>query len=205
MNAKQAPSPHAAGPKFRSPDWLLFFTKFLQQGKIIAALAPSSRFLARAVIRGIDFSQARCIVELGAGTGPITTELLAQAGPQCRTIVIERDADFCQRLKQRFPAADVVQADAFDLEKLLAERGITQVDHVISGLPLPSFPAEARDNMLAMIGRLLVPGGTLRQLTHMPYVYFGMYRSYFEDVLFRLVPMNLPPGGVYVCRNHRSK
>src|SRR5262249_38239277 len=52
----------------RSPDWWLFFTKFLQQGRGIASVVPSSPWLARGVLQGIDFGQARSLVELGAGT-----------------------------------------------------------------------------------------------------------------------------------------
>ena len=46
----------------------------------------------------------------------------------------------------------------------------------------------------------LAPTGTFRQLTHMPWIYYKLYRRYFAEVRFRLVPMNLPPGGVYICR-----
>jgi len=187
-----------------SPDWWLFFTKFLRQGTTIAAIAPSSHWLASALVRDLDFSRARCLVELGAGTGPITAELLRQAHPECRVIVLERDADFCARLRQRFPQADVVQADAAQLDTVLAERGLDTVDHVISGLPLPSFPAAERDQLLRIVARRLAPGGTLRQLTHMPWVYYPLYRGYFRDVAFRFVPLNLPPGGCYVCRDWRG-
>jgi hypothetical protein len=31
-----------------------------------------------------------------------------------------------------------------------------------------------------------------------------MYREYFDSVAFRLVPLNLPPGGVYVCSGYRG-
>jgi len=195
MNANTAPLDQS-----QAPDWWLFLNKFLRQGTGIAALAPSSRWLARAVVRGIDFEAAGCIVELGAGTGPITTELVRHVNEQCRPIVVERDPDFCQRLRQRFPQADVVEADANDLERLLGERGVERVDHVISGLPLPSFPGEARDRLLRVIHERLAPGGTFRQLTHMPWIYYKLYRRYFAEVRFRLVPMNLPPGGVYICR-----
>lgn len=181
-------------------DWWLLLSKFLRQGTSIAALAPSSRWLARAVVHGIHFAQARCIVELGAGTGPITTELLRWAGTSCRTLIIERDVDFCERLRARFPEAEIIQGDAHDLEHLLDQRGLATVDHIVSGLPLPSFPAADRDRLLRSIGRRLAPQGTLRQLTHMPWVYYHLYRGYFDEVLFRLVPFNLPPGGVYVCR-----
>jgi phospholipid N-methyltransferase len=197
MNAKAEILPHA---KNKTPDWWLFLNKFLRQGTGIAALAPSSRWLARAVVRGIDFTATRSIVELGAGTGPITGELLRQAPAACRAIVVERDADFCRRLRQRYPQADVVEADANNLEHLLHDRGLETVDHVISGLPLPSFPPELRDGLLNVVHQRLAANGTFRQLTHMPWVYYKLYRRYFAEVDFRLVPMNLPPGGVYICR-----
>jgi len=182
----------------RSPDWLLFVGKFLKQGTAIASFAPSSRWLARAMTADMELQPETCVVELGAGTGAVTAELLKTP---CRASVIERDADFCRRLRERFPAADVVQADALDLEKLLDERGIDRFDHLLSGLPLPSFPADVRDRLMASIARRMKPEGTFRQLTLMPWVYARLYRSYFNDVDFHRVPLNLPPGGVSVCRN----
>jgi phospholipid N-methyltransferase len=182
------------------PDWLLFFSKFLRHGRDIASFVPSSIWLAREVVKDIDFGAAQCVVELGAGTGPITAQLLRLAPPTCRVVVIERDADFCARLRERFPAADVVQADALELERLLDARGIRQVDHFLCGLPLPSFPRENRDRMLAAARRRLKPDGTFRQLTHMPWVYYRLYRHYFAQVRFHLVMCNLPPAGFYTCR-----
>jgi phospholipid N-methyltransferase len=206
MNQESEPpkSPVLPRPAGWPPDWWLFLTKFLQQGRGIAALVPSSRWLARTVVQGIDFARAGCIVELGAGTGPITTELLRRSG-ECRTLIIERDPDFCARLRSRFPRADIVQADALQLERVLAERGIEAVSHIISGLPLPSFTPADRDALLRVVGRLLAPEGTFRQLTHMPWVYYKLYHGYFQEVQFRLTLRNLPPGGCYVCRNRRKE
>jgi phospholipid N-methyltransferase len=189
-------------PFLRSPDWWLFFTKFLRQGKAIASVTPSSPWLARALVQGIELGQARCVIELGAGTGPITAELLRSASPGCRVVIVERDADFCQRLRRRFPQADVVQSDATELESLLQQRRLESVDHVISGLPLPSFPAPERDRLLKVVARKLTPAGTFRQLTHMPWVYYRLYRRYFSDVEFCFVPLNIPPGGFYICRGY---
>ena len=41
--------------------------KFVKHGTAIASFAPSSRFLARMITKGIDYDRAKCIVELGAG------------------------------------------------------------------------------------------------------------------------------------------
>ena len=53
-----------------------------------------------------------------------------------------------------------------------------------------------------MSARVLGPAGEFRQITNMPWVYLKLYRTYFRDVSFRLVPLNLPPGGVYFCRGY---
>lgn len=195
--------PASKSAKSGATDVWLMFKKFLQQGRAIASVAPSSPFLSRSVCRGIDYDNAKCIVELGAGVGPITQVLLSNIKPHTRLIVVERDPDFCTRLRSRFPNADIVEGDAAHLDQLLKERGITQVDHVVSGLPLPSFPKELRDAILLSAAKCLAPNGTFRQITNMPYVYWKLYRSYFENVSFHLVPLNFPPGGCYVCTGYK--
>jgi len=179
---------------------------FLRHGRKIASFAPSSRAMARKVVDGIEWEKVRCLVELGAGTGPITAELIRHVRPQTRLIVVELDPVLCSRLKARFSNIanlEVIHGDAVHLERLLAERGIRQVDHVLSGLPLPSFPEELRHAILSTAARVLVPGGTFRQLTVMPLIYYRLYARYFDDIRFRFVPWNLPPGGVYVCRGFK--
>jgi phospholipid N-methyltransferase len=185
-----------------APDWWLMFRKFLEHGTSIASFAPSSRFLSRSLIRGIDYDRARCIVELGAGTGPVTEQLVKRVKPHTRLVVLERDPDFCTRLRAKFPKAEIVEGDAAHIDQLLADRGITSVDHMISGLPLPSFPADMRDTIMRTSARVLSPEGDFRQLTVMPLVYKKLYQSYFRDVRFRFVALNLPPAGVYVCRGY---
>jgi phospholipid N-methyltransferase len=193
------PATDAAGP-----DWWLMLRAFLRHGRQVASFSPSSRYMARAMLRGIDFDSARCVVELGAGTGPVTAELAPRLRPGTTFVTVELDPVLCGRLKARFPHLDVVQGDAAHLDELLAERGVRQVDHVLSGLPLPSFPAELRDGILATAARVLSPAGSFRQLTVMPLVYYPLYRRYFDDVRFQFVAANLPPGGVYVCRGYRG-
>lgn len=197
-------APPAAPSGAGGPDWWLMMRAFLTKGRSIASFSPSSRFMARSMLNGIDFDAARCVVELGAGTGPITAEIAPRLRPHTKFLAVELDPVLCARLKARFPHLDVVQGDACQLDKLLAERGIPQVDHVLSGLPLPSFPADLRDAVLATASRVLSPAGSFRQLTVMPLVYYKLYRRYFDDVQFRFVAANLPPGGVYVCRGYRT-
>jgi phosphatidylethanolamine/phosphatidyl-N-methylethanolamine N-methyltransferase len=184
-------------------DFSLFLGKFLKHGTAIASLAPSSPWLSRATVRNVDWARARVLVELGAGTGPITRVLAVRARPECRVIVLERDPDFARILRERFSGLanfDVIEGDARDLAGMLADRGIDRVDHVVSGLPVPSFPKDLQRDLFRVVRQVLDPAGTYNQITEIPLVYWGLYRKFFNDVTFAFEPRNFPPAGAYFCR-----
>jgi phosphatidylethanolamine/phosphatidyl-N-methylethanolamine N-methyltransferase len=184
-------------------DFTLFLGKFLRQGTAIASLAPSSPWLSRTTVRNIDWAKAKILVELGAGTGPITRVLAEKAAPGCKVIVLERDPDFCRLLRERFddrPDFQIIEGDVRDLATILSDRGIGQADHIVSGLPVPSFPVDLRQALFRVVGQVLKPEGTFNQITELPFVYWNFYRRYFESVHFVFEPRNLPPAGAYFCR-----
>jgi phospholipid N-methyltransferase len=131
----------------RLSDLWLFFSKFCRQGTSVGSIVPSSGPFARRMVTDIEWSQARCIVELGAGIGAVTAELLRQKSRTCHCLIIERDADFCARLHERFPDAEVINADACELDRLLIDRNIESVDHILCGLgqTLPDLGAGVRE------------------------------------------------------------
>jgi phospholipid N-methyltransferase len=184
-------------------DFSLFLGKFFKHGTAIASLAPSSRWLSRTTVRNVDWARAKVLVELGAGTGPITRVLAEKARPDCRVVVLERDPDFARLLHQRFdhlPNFDVVAGDVRDLTEILADRGINRVDAIISGLPVPSFPRELQRDLFRVIRPILAPEGTFNQITELPLVYWRFYKAFFDEVRFAFEPRNFPPAGAYFCR-----
>jgi phospholipid N-methyltransferase len=184
-------------------DAFLFLGKFLKHGTAIASLAPSSPWLSRTTVRNIPWDRARVLVELGAGTGPITKVLAEKAHPDCRVIVLERDPDFARLLRERFagqPNFDVVEGDVRDLAEILAARGIAKADYIISGLPVPSFPKDLQRDLFRVVRKVLASDGTYNQITEMPWVYLRFYRKFFDDVRFVFEPRNVPPAGAYFCR-----
>ena len=93
-----------------------------------------------------------------------------------------------------------MEGDARRLAEMLAERGITQVDYILSGLPITHFSKTDRDAVIDQAAQVLGPDGEFRQLTTFPWIYRYIYRRYFREVRFKFVLWNLPPGGVYFCR-----
>lgn len=188
-------------------DLHLFFMKFLRHGTKIASLAPSSPWLSRLTVRGVDWERARTVVELGAGTGPITKAIVERARPGCRLLIMERDPDFARLLRERFSGREgltVIEGDACDLEAILAREGASQADAIISGLPIPSFSQADQVRLFQAVHRVLAPDGSFNQITEMPWVYLRLYRKYFDRVRFVFEPRNFPPGGAYFCRSPKA-
>ncbi len=194
---------HSRAHKPRMKENFLFLGKFLRHGTTIASVWPSSPSLAKATIKEIDWQHAKVIVELGAGTGPITDQIIRRLQPHTTLIAIERDGDFAKILQRRFSDhknVQIVQADVRDLDIVLKSRGIKHVDAFVSGLPTPSLPPRIRNRMLATVRRYLIDGGVFSNITEIPFIYWKYYKKLFKHVSFDFVVKNMPPGGVYHCR-----
>ena len=131
-------------------DFLLFLGKFLRHGTKIASLAPSSPWLSRATVRPIDWGTARVVVELGAGTGPITKVLAESAPPSCRVLALERDPDFARLLRERFGGPPSAAAGVRELRApmpgLVLSVGVAPGDRVTAGTPLLVLEAMKMEN-----------------------------------------------------------
>jgi len=192
--------------EFRSG--LLFLTKFFRHGRRIGSVWPSSKSLSRATLKQVDWSQAEVIVELGAGTGPITAAIIERIKPHTRFLAIERDTDFARILQKRFANRsniEIVHGDVRDIDRILKARDITEVDYFISGLATPTLPLGVQKRMFAAVRKYLAPHGAFSNITEVPLWYIRYYRGLFGKVEFQFVPINIPPGGVYHCRLMREK
>ncbi|HVS71601.1 MAG TPA: rRNA adenine N-6-methyltransferase family protein [Phycisphaerae bacterium] len=200
-HARASASPRRPG-KARMRENFLFLSKFFKHGVTIASIWPSSPALSKATIKQIDWATARVVVELGAGTGPITEQIIKRLRPGTTFIAIERDHDFARILQRRFAGHEnvhIVQGDVRDLDPILKKFNIESVDAFVSGLPTPSLPKPVRRRMLAAVRRYLVDGGVFSNITEVPFWYWRYYKNVFEKVRFDLVMANMPPGGVYHC------
>ncbi len=178
--------------------------RFVRSPRTIGAVSPSSRALARAMVAGLDLSGDSHVVELGPGTGVVTRVIAEELGLQARCLAIEIDPGFARKLKGRFGQVQVVCGSAAYLPVLMKEHGFDRVDHIVSGLPFASLPAEVTTGILDGIEAVLRPGGTF---TTFQYVHGfpsplasgfrrEMSRRLGVKPVRRLVWRNLPPAYV---------
>jgi phosphatidylethanolamine/phosphatidyl-N-methylethanolamine N-methyltransferase len=181
-------------------DSQMFFRLWLRNPLRIGAVAPSSRDLAEAMARLVPMPLQGPVIELGGGTGPITTALLDVGIPPDRLYVVERDPLLHRRLAGRFPAVHVLRGDAAHLTALLHPLGVQEAAAVVSGLPLLSMSRSAQRAIVQEAFKFLPPGAPYIQFTYglfspVPRRAFGVTGRPEAVVLG-----NLPPARVWVYR-----
>ena len=173
-----------------------FFKIFLKQPKVNASVTPSSKRAAHGMIQGLDLSKMKYVVELGPGTG-VFSDMLAKRLPEnCKILLIELEEEFIKPLEKRLDDRfEVVKCSACNLSSLLKDRGINNVDLVISGLPY-TLPIEVKKSLFATLVELTRNGTHMRWFTYFPflmkkhYANFPMKKSCF-------VMWNFPPMWIY--------
>jgi phosphatidylethanolamine/phosphatidyl-N-methylethanolamine N-methyltransferase len=181
-------------------DDVRFIRSWLEKPLAMGAVTPSSRALARTMAACVDAAAPGVIVELGPGTGPITEALVAQGVDPARLVLVEFDTTFCRLLRARYPAATVVQGDAYSLKRLLAGLLQEPAAAVVSGLPLFTKPLRMRLRLLFEAFSLMLPGGPFVQFTYnavppIPTRIDGVRARASERIW-----MNIPPARVWVYR-----
>jgi phospholipid N-methyltransferase len=212
-------APEAIVQKRHALGRFAFAREFLRQPKTVAAVAPSSRWLARKMLEGLELRSAAAVVEYGPGLGTFTSAILEQIGPprpgadgsgarpEPRLIAIERNERMAELFRSRHPEVTLHQDDAANVQAICRAEGLEQVDYVVSGLGWPSLGSEARARILVATARVLRPGGELRTFGyHCGLLMYGAWhfrrivrRLFSEVTVSEVVWANMPPAFVYRC------
>ncbi len=144
----------------RSVRSLDFFRGFIRSPEQVGSVIPSSRFMERRITTMTDLDQARCVVELGPGTGGTTRAILEAMPADGRLLAIELDPQFSAILEEIGDPRLVVHiGSAADLGQILRAHGLPAPDAVISGIPFSTMPREIADSIVKAISEQLAPGG----------------------------------------------
>ncbi len=187
-----------SGPSVQLQERGRFLRSFLANPRRVGAVLPTSRHTARAMIDMAPVHAARCIVELGAGTGPLTKELVPRLGQDSELLAFEIDPSLARVLDADVadPRVRVVADSAADLEAHLDGK---RPEIIFSALPFTSLPTAVRDELLDASRRVLADDGVMVVLQYSPFVE-GALRAVFGSVERRFSPRNVPPAFLYACR-----
>lgn len=185
----------------RFDDEVRFIRSWIEKPLSTGAVMPSGKFLARTMARYVDTSATGPVVELGPGTGPVTEALVEHGVDPARLVLVEFNPMFCRMLQAKFPAAAVVQGNAYSLRRALGDVLDAPAAAVVSGLPLMTKPMITRLRLITDAFAMMAQGGPFIQFTYamlppIPTDYNGLSAEASDPVW-----MNLPPARVWVYRH----
>lgn len=185
-----------------------FLAQYILKPGTVGAVTPSSAELADQMMEGLEFSEARAIIEYGPGTGVFSEAVLARRSAGCKFFAIELNPEFVTILKNQIPELTIHHDSVGNVRALCDREGIKQVDCIVSGLPWAAFSDALQKELLDAMMTVLRPGGQFVTFAYLAGLFLpaGLHfrkrlHEYFSEVrTSRTVWNNVPPAFVYRCR-----
>jgi phospholipid N-methyltransferase len=176
-----------------------FLKAFLKNPRRTGSIIQSSPILADKMLEKIDFRNAKCIVELGSGSGIITKKILKKMRPDCVLLCFEIEKNLAKKLKNIKDQRLIVICDSAEkIDIYLKKSGFRKADCIVSGLPLASLPPKTSCSILKTIYAYLPSGGQYVQFQY-SLISLRQIKYLFSSVAISFVFLNFPPAFVYVC------
>ncbi len=173
-----------------------FIVQFIKKWKQVGAISPSSIFLVEDMLDEVDFQTAKIIVELGAGSGSFTKEILKKMRKDAVLYVFEIDEVFYRRLsKIRDERMILIKDSAENVSKYVNRNS----DYIISGIPLSNLNDRVKEGIISGAVENLRFGGIFLQFQYLPES-LSLLRTFFGSVKMRFTFLNTPPAFFYICR-----
>ena len=178
-------------------DRVRFLRAFAANPRQVGAILPTSRYAVRDMLDLGDVPGAGLVVELGAGTGVQTGEILARMRPDARLVALEIDPALARLLEERFddPRLQVVCDSAEHLDRHLSGE---RADVLVCALPFTSLEPGLRRRILDSMPKALAPGGVALVIQYSPLIQSEL-RRLFPSVRRRISVLNVPPAFLFAC------
>ena len=188
---------------------LMFLGGFVRHPFATGAVLPSSRSLARTLLRLGNIRPGSVVVEFGPGTGSCTTHLLRCIGPRGKLIGFETNRQFVDMLTKRFPEATFIHDGAQNADMHLERLGIRQVDAIVCGLPFATIPTPIQRRIVSASARILKTNGTFMSFQYCLTIAFPRTRRFkailaqsFDHLTSKPVWLNVPPAVIVRARKN---
>lgn len=184
----------------RASDIFLFARNFLRHPNMIGSLFPTSPFVVRTLLKQVDWSRARVIVEYGPGLGAFTRKILDRMRPDAQLVAFELNKEFCGILSRSItdPRFHLVQDSAVEMDSVLDRLGLGPADCVISGIPFRTLPEPVRCEIVRKTHSALSPDGRFLVYQVSDAVRPHLKRE-FGSVQEELEWLNFLPFRLYYC------
>jgi phospholipid N-methyltransferase len=142
-----------------------FISQAVRNYRSTGSVAPSSRFLGRAMVKSMPMTENQRILEVGPGTGAVTKHILSNLRDGDEFHIVELNTEFCQYLEQHLLEPFRRTNSGVGVEVVLHNAPIEEAglegkfDAIICGLPFNNFPIKVVQHLFdVMLGFLAIDG-----------------------------------------------
>jgi len=176
----------------------LFIKQLVKNPKALGSIVPSSEALGKFISKQIDVNAEGCFVEVGAGTGALTHELLKAGVHPEKLFVVELEENLSAFLKKSLPPqVHVITGDASHLETLLPPHVLGHVEAIISGIPMMNLSVFEQLGIIRSCFSVMREGGSFLQFTYGPLSPLPAKKLGLAKKRMGHVFLNFPPATVW--------
>lgn len=174
-------------------DRYIFLQKLFHQPTVNASVTPSSRFLAEAMVHGIDFSRVKTVVEFGPWTWVITKAIIKNVPEHVQIICVEFDKTYVDMIHTLFgKRVTIIHGNVNDLYHILQKHNLQRPDVIISWLPFTVYTPE----LIKHLGFYIQSWTIFRWFSYLPHKIRDIYKPLpLKQKTFVL--RNVPPAFVF--------
>ncbi|HDR6271323.1 TPA: SAM-dependent methyltransferase [Bacillus cereus] len=179
-----------------------FIQEYMKRPRMVGAILPSSKKLAKQMVSSICFKKAKCIIEFGPGTGIFTEELIQRKYPGTILLLIEQNEAFYKKLSEKYRYKEnvyIIHDSAENVTHYAEKYQIEKVDYIVSGLPFASLPFKMTKNILQQTKNILGAEGIFITFQYTRFKK-QLFSFFFTNIKVEKVYRNIPPAYVFTCK-----
>ena len=118
-------------------DFLAIWSELIKNPRSLGTVAPSSAWLGKHLVTCSNITQNMQVVEIGAGTGPLTEEIV-KIVPLQQFWAFEPNPNLAAQIREKHPGICVYENTANDLSLIQQRDGLPKADRILCSLPISS-------------------------------------------------------------------
>ncbi len=176
----------------------IFLKEFIQTPTSVGSVCPSGKGLVNALIQALPPDSNGLIIDLGAGSGSVSQQLVKSGITQERILAVERSPGFSATFRNQCPQVPLIIGDARNLENIISRHdSAARVCAIISSLPLRVLPKTVVGEIMAEMRNVLDKrGGIFIQYTYVWWRRQRLQHFDFKPHSSQIILRNLPPAKV---------
>ena len=179
-------------------NWILFFKTYFSKPNVIGSIIPSSTRLSKLMASYIQNPSKDIIIELGAGTGVVTSQIINRGVDLDKFYSIEFDQNLYIYLKEVFVGfKNLFNIDAGEMTQHLPQNLIGKTDIIICTIPLLVIGKEKVKQIFHEAKKLLKKGAYFFQFTYSPFLPKYIKENNLQAIRCGFCCLNIPPAYVW--------